>query len=141
MSDFTVIAKNGAIIAQNPDVIIYCTYSESKKRIKAMKKVTIKLDQEKFRFDSILCPLDKDRIIIPLKQQTNETYGYSGGTLFLTWDLKKNKELTNYSTSQMWTYMTGPGSRSGYIMHTGWVADSYVNLDSTLKNPFFESPF
>ena len=55
-------------------------------------------------------------------------------TLFVIWDCESNMEQRNFSCDSEWRYGHGLHSRAGYIYAT----DYYVNLDTGIKNYYFE---
>ena len=59
--------------------------------------------------------------------------------LLVIWDTKHNKELSNLSVEESYTYGNGPDSTAGYIFLHG--DQNYINLDNKLQNPYFEAQF
>jgi hypothetical protein len=57
--------------------------------------------------------------------------------LIVVWNLKDNKEVSNFSSERIRQYFYGKGSKAGYIL----LKDCYVNLDNGLRNHFYESCF
>ena len=57
--------------------------------------------------------------------------------VFVVWDLENNGELWNYSMKGDFRYIQGSSSEAGYIL----TANSYINLDNGIANPFFDHNF
>lgn len=57
--------------------------------------------------------------------------------LFVVWSLVENCEVRNYSYSNMYSFIRGKGSETGYLL----TQSSYVNLDNCLPNYYFDYYF
>ena len=57
--------------------------------------------------------------------------------VFVVWDLENNGELWNYSMKGEFRFAQGFSSEAGYIL----TANSYINLDNGIANPFFDHNF
>jgi len=58
-------------------------------------------------------------------------------TVFLVWNLRENIEVRNFSINGSYTFVHGPNSNTGYILHSF----KYINLDNCLPNYFFDYDF
>jgi len=58
-------------------------------------------------------------------------------TLLVTWDVKENAEISNFSTEANYYLINGVKTKAGYLMN----GKTYLNLDEGLINNFFETEF
>ena len=55
----------------------------------------------------------------------------------ISWNLTKNEEIRNFSSSQDYFVVNGPNTKAGFLMN----GDTYCDFDLGLINFFFETEF
>lgn len=73
---------------------------------------------------------EKSKVVFCLSNHRDEH-------LFIVWDLQRNAEDRNFSTSGKFKFIVGESSKTGYIVQK----NCYTNLDHCLPNHFIECDF
>jgi hypothetical protein len=74
--------------------------------------------------------LNPNKLVIVLRSSV-EDYVY------LTWDLIKNQEITNFSAEGNYYFINGLNSETGYILNQ----TRYINMDKGIPNYYFDTEF
>ena len=97
---------------------------------KAPIQIGIEMNPYDLYIEKVYGCFDKNKIVICCTTDLDEN-------IFLLWDCKTNSEIRNYSTKGQYNYIQGQGSVSGYVLNE----NNYANMDSVLKNYFFDTDF
>ena len=126
ISDINNKIGNCGFIFYSSEEIFILRYEPKLKSIMPLSKANFKLNKGQMFIDRVFPCIDLNTIVI--------SFTKDGKYLILVWDIVKNQELLNFSTSNYWNYVYGRNSKAGYILN----GDTYVNLDKGLINYFFE---
>lgn len=130
LNDINVEMKNGGFTFYTQEEVHFLRIDSEHRTVMPLIKVNFKINKGQMTINKVCpCPDPKLIIIAFCKEYTDY--------LLLVWDIEENREVYNFSTTNTWSFIYGPGSKAGFILN----GDTYVNLDKGLINYFFEYDF
>jgi len=140
IDSYTWMPTSRSYIAYKKDKI-FCIFfdvnttvanNELKVKIKPYKpfQLNISFDTFDLYISKVFRCSNPDKIVICVSSHLEEN-------IFLLWDCYENQEIQNYSNKGKYTYLTGRGTDSGYILNE----EKYVDMDKILDNYFFNINF
>ena len=121
--------KNGGFAFHSQEEVFFLRINSELKTIMPLIKINFKINKGQMSVDKVCTCPDPSLIVISFVKGSDY--------LLLVWNIEENREVYNFSTSNYWSFIYGPGSKAGFILN----GDTYVNLDTGLINYFFEYQF
>lgn len=129
IKDFRIVLKNGGFIFYSEQEIYFLGINSETKTVKPLIKIDFELKKEQLSVWTVCpCP-DPNLIVFSFRKDLHY--------ILLVWNVEENREVYNFSTSEDWSFIYGPGSKAGFILNQ----ETYVNLDTGLINNFFQYKF
>jgi len=129
LNNINIVMKNGGFAFYNQEEVFFLRVNSDLGTVLPLVKINFKINKGQMTIDKV-CPCSDPALIVI-------SFIKGSDYLLLVWNVEENKEVYNFSTSEIWSFMLGPNNKAGYIMN----GETYVNLDKGLINYFFEYKF
>ena len=130
LNEVSVVKKNGGVVFYTQEEWYFLGFDSKAKTVLPLKKINFKINKGQITISNVFGWIDPSLIVINFsKNYTN--------SLILVWDVLRNREVYNFSTSKTVSYIRGINNKAGFILN----GDTYVDLDKGLINYFFEYNF
>jgi hypothetical protein len=130
LNDINVVPKNGGYAFYSQEEVWFVKFDAENKKVMPLQMANFHINKGQMSINKVCKSVDPNLIIIDFCKDYKDH-------LILVWDMTENREKYNFSTDTDFTFINGPGSKSGYILN----GETYVNLDTGLINYFFEYTF
>ena len=127
--DVIWVPKNGGFAFYTESDVYFLRINSETRSVLPLIKINFRISKAQMVIDQVCPSLDPSLIVISLKQKND--------SLLIVWNVDENKEVSNFSTSSKWIFITGPNNKAGFLLNK----DVYVNLDYGLVNYFFEHDY